>query len=223
MHLVDASVGLMGSSSIVGGGIPIATGLGLAIQMMQQDLVSVVFFGDGAVDEGCVYESVNFAILKNLPVVYVYENNHFSVCSHVSSRHYGDVIFHHLPQEHLFSKKIDGNSVLEVYEAARQAVDHARSGQGPAFIECDTYRIRGHAGTGDSPDGYRSREVVLQWTARCPVGMFRDRLVKEGLVRQGELSEMDKQIEDEIKEAFLFAVQSELPQAQDLHRYLYHG
>ena len=223
MHLVDSSAGLMGSSSIVGGGIPIATGLGLAIQMKRQDLVSVVFLGDGAVDEGCLYESVNFAILKHLPVVYVYENNHFSVCSDVSSRHYGDVIFHHCPREHLFSQKIDGNSVLEIYEAARQAVERARFGQGPAFIECDTYRMRGHAGAGDSPDGYRSKEEVLRWEARCPVRMFRDRLVKEGLTDEGRLSEMDKRIDEEIEKAFLFAQQSELPQAQDLHRYLYHG
>jgi pyruvate dehydrogenase E1 component alpha subunit len=223
MHLVDSSAGLMGSSSIVGGGIPIATGLGLAIQMRQQDRVSVVFLGDGAIDEGCLYESVNFAILKHLPVVYVYENNHFSVCSHVSSRHYGDVIFHHVPPEHLFSQKIDGNSVLEVYEAARQAVERARSGKGPAFMECDTYRIRGHAGAGDSPHGYRSREAVLRWEARCPIRMCRDRIVKEGFIDEQGLSEMEKRIDEEIDEAFAFAQGSELPRAQDLHRYLYHG
>lgn len=223
MHLVDPSVGLVGSSSIVGGGVSIATGLGLAIQMKRQDSVSVVFFGDGAVDEGCLYESVNFAILKRLPVVYVYENNQFSVCSSATSRHYGDVAFHHLPPEHLFSKKVDGNSVLEVYESARHAIERARSGDGPAFIECETYRIRGHAGAGDSPDGYRSKEEVLRWEARCPVKMFRDSLVKEGFVDAGGLAEMDKQIDEEIEEAFAFAQQSELPRAQTLHRYLYHG
>jgi len=222
MHLVDTSVGLMGSSSIVGGGIPIATGLGLAIQMKKQDLVSVVFFGDGAADEGVLYESVNFSMLKRLPVVYVYENNHFSVCSHVSSRHYGDVVFHYLPRKHLFSRKIDGNSVLDVYEASREAVERARFGMGPSFIECVTYRIRGHAGSGDSPDNYRCEEEVSHWRAKCPVAKLRKSLVAEGVLTEQNLSEMEQRIQKEIELAFEFAQKSGYPRDEDLHLYLYH-
>ena len=146
MHLVDTSVGHMGSSSIVGGGIPTGTGLALAIHMKKQNRVSVVFLGDGAADEGVLYESINFAILKKLPVMYIYENNQFSVYSRVSARQAGKIIFHATPPEYMFTKTVDGNAILEVYEAAREAVLRARNGQGPSFIECKTYRVRGHAG-----------------------------------------------------------------------------
>ncbi len=93
----------------------------------------MVFFGDGAADEGVLYESINFAVLKKLPVIYVLENNQYSVCSHVSARQAGDNIFHAMPPELLFTKKIDGNEVLAVYDAARQAVERARSGPGAVF------------------------------------------------------------------------------------------
>ncbi len=223
MHLVDTSVGLMGSSSIVGGGIPIATGLGLAIQMKNQDLVSVVFLGDGAADEGVLYESVNFAMLKGLPVVYVHENNRFSVCSHVSARHSGEIVFHSLPEDRLFSRKIDGNSVTDVYEASREAVERARSGMGPSFLECDTYRIRGHAGSGDSPHGYREEGEMCHWQARCPVATFRDRLVTQGLFTEHDMLDMEQRIQEEIEQAFEFARNGAYPREEDLHRYLYHG
>lgn len=123
MHLVDVSVGHMGSSSIVGGCIPIATGLALAIEMQKQNRVSVAFFGDGAGDEGVLYESVNFAILKRLPVIFIYENNQFSVCSRVSSRRVGEVVFHATPSDQMYTRKVDGNSVLDVYKTAKTAVD----------------------------------------------------------------------------------------------------
>ncbi len=152
MHLVDISVGHIGSSSIVGGGIPIATGLAFAIQMKKQDRVSVTFFGDGGADEGVLYESINFAILKRLPVIFIYENNQFSVCSRVSDRQEGEIIFHNISPDKMYTKMVDGNSVLDVYGATKTAVDRARNMQGPSFIECKTYRIRGHAGAGSDAD-----------------------------------------------------------------------
>jgi TPP-dependent pyruvate/acetoin dehydrogenase alpha subunit len=125
MHLVDTSAGHVGSSSIVGGGIPIATGLALASKIQKQDRVSVVFFGDGAADEGVLYESINFAVLKQLPVIFVYENNGFSVCSRVTARQWGEIIFHKISPQHMMSVAIDGNSVLQVYEAAEQDLPNA--------------------------------------------------------------------------------------------------
>jgi len=222
MHIVDTSVGHMGSSSIVGGGIPIGTGLALAIHMKKQNRVSVVFLGDGAADEGVLYESINFAILKKLPVIYIYENNQFSVCSHISARQAGEIIFHATPPDYMFTKAVDGNDVLEVYEATREAALRARNGQGPSFIECKTYRMRGHAGAGsDARLGYRPAEEISFWESKCPVTTFRDNLLKKKVVCDIDLAEMERKIDDEIDEAFQFAQQSPLPKSENLHLYLF--
>lgn len=221
MHLVDTSVGHMGSSSIVGGGIPIGTGLALAIQMKKQDRVSVVFLGDGAADEGILYESINFAILRKLPVIYIYENNQLSVCSHLSTRQAGEIIFHATPSDHMFTKTVDGNAVLEVYEAAEEAVFQARNGQRPSFIECKTYRVRGHAGAGsDVKLGYRSVEEIRFWESKCPVTTFREELLKQGLITKNDIQDMGKDIDFEIDEAFRFAQESPLPKGEHILQYL---
>lgn len=222
MHLVDVSVGHIGSSSIVGGGIPIGTGLALAIQMKKQNRVSVVFFGDGAADEGVLYESVNFAILKRLSVIFIYENNQFSVCSRVSARRVDENIFHATPPDRMYTRIVDGNSVLDVYEAAKTAVNRARSGQGPSFIECKTYRVRGHAGAGsDAKLGYRTAEEITAWEAKCPVATFRNKLLSERVITEQELAEMEQEIDVEIDEAFRFAQESSLPKKEDLLLYLF--
>jgi pyruvate dehydrogenase E1 component alpha subunit len=222
MHLIDTSVGHIGSSSIVGGCIPIGVGLGLAIKMQKQDRVSVTFFGDGAADQGVLYESVNFAALKRLPVIFVYENNQYSVCSHVSTRQAGEILFHAMSPELVRSFRVDGNSVLEVYEASREAVKRARGGNGPSFIECDTYRIRGHAGSGpDTALGYRTADEVAGWEAKCPVARFRDKLLVDRAITEEGLANMEQDIEAEIDEAFRLARQSPLPREEDLTLYLF--
>lgn len=212
MHLVDTSVGHMGSSSIVGGGIPIGTGLALSIKMQNQRRVSAIFFGDGAADEGVLYESVNFALLKRLPVIYIFENNQFSVCSRIAARHPGKVLFHYLPKALMPAKLVDGNDVLAVYEAAGAAVDNARKGGGPSFIECRTYRMRGHAGAGpDTKLGYRSQEEIDEWELKCPVRTFGNKLLDEKIMTEGDIASMRDEIEKELDEAFVFAQQSPLP------------
>lgn len=222
MHLVDTSVGHMGSSSIVGGGIPIGTGLALSIQMKGSRQVSVVFFGDGAADEGVVYESFNYAMLKKLPVIYVLENNQWSVCSHISARQPDENIFHRASQDLLFSQKVDGNNVTKVYEAALKAVKHARQGFGPSFIECETYRVMGHAGCKkqDSKE-YRDPKEVEIWEKKCPVKHFQNLLFLENVLTAEGLADMEKQIAREIDDAFTFARRSTLPTSEDLHMYLY--
>jgi pyruvate dehydrogenase E1 component alpha subunit len=222
MHLVDTSVGHIGSSSIVGGCIPIAVGLGLSIQMKGEDRVSVAFFGDGAADEGVLYESVNFAILKRLPVIFVYENNQFSVCSPVSSRQAGEVIFHRAPSNLMHTCVVDGNNVIEVYRAAGTAVERARAGNGPSFIECKTYRVREHAGVGSDPSaGYRTAEEIASWEARCPLLLLRKRLRAERRVAPRELDDMEKAVDSEIDEAFRFVQESPLPRGEDVHLHLF--
>lgn len=222
MHLVDVSVGHVGSSSIVGGCIPIGTGLALAIQMKRENRVSVVFFSDGAADEGVLYESINFAVLKRLPVVFIYENNQFSVCSRVSARQAGDVIFHSIPDDKMSTRMVDGNSVIEVYEAAKTAVTRARNGEGPSFIECKTYRMRGHAGVGpDANLEYRTKEELAYWESKCPVTTFHRWILSERVSDEKELARMEIEIDNEIDEAFRFAQESPLPEKGDLGLYLY--
>lgn len=222
MHLVEVSVGHYGSSSIVGGGIPIGTGMGLSIKMKKQSRVSVIFFGDGAADEGVFYESVNFAILKKLPVFFVLENNHYSVCSHVSSRQASDNPFHAMPRELLLTGKVDGNDVVEVYRTAGEAVQRARNGLGPSFIEYRTYRLRGHAGVpSQDAQGYRTCEEVEKWEARCPVKAMQQKLLETGVISPAEIDAMKKRIEDELDDAFSTARKDRLPPKEDLHHYLF--
>jgi acetoin:2,6-dichlorophenolindophenol oxidoreductase subunit alpha len=222
MHLVDVAHGNMGTSAIVGGGIPIGTGLGLAFQMQKQGRVSVVFFGDGAADEGTLYESLNFAMLKKLPVVYVMENNGWAVCSPTLTRHSGDNVFHRGAPDRLFSAKIDGNDPELVFETASKAVERARRGEGPSFIECVTYRILGHAGCmSQDPKGYRDEAEIEAWRGRCPVRAYQAKLVAEGVLDEQALARAEAEIKAEIDAAFAFARSSPLPTAADLHQNLF--
>jgi TPP-dependent pyruvate/acetoin dehydrogenase alpha subunit len=222
MHLVDTAVGHLGSSAIVGGGIPIGTGQALAFRMLGTDRVSAVFFGDGAADEGVLYESINFAMLKCLPVIFIYENNHYSVCSPFQARQAIPSVFHQCPPEHLTSYRIDGNQVLEVYAAARLAVTRARASEGPSFIECDTYRIREHAGSGTLKTGaYRQSDEIEHWEKRCPLRQYREWLLSQGKATEAELSGMQPEIVAEIEWAFRFALESPLPTAGELFRHVF--
>ena len=222
MHLIDTSVGHIGSSSIVGGCIPIGVGLGLAIKMQKQDRVSVTFFGDGAADQGVLYESVNFAALKRLPVIFVYENNQYSVCSHVSARQAGEILFHGMSPELIQSFTVDGNSVLAVHEASREAVERARAAEGPSFIECKTYRVRGHAGSGpDTALGYRTAEEIAAWEARCPITRFRDKLLADRAITEEGIGDMEQEIEAEMDEAFRSARESPFPRGKTWRLYLF--
>lgn len=222
MHLIDTAVGHMGSSSIVGDGIPIGTGLALSIKMKGAKHVSVVFLGDGAADEGVLYESINFAILKKLPVVFVIENNQWSVCSHVSTRQSGINIFHYAPEEQLPSYRIDGNDALTVFEATTEAVKRARKGRGPSLIECLTYRILGHAGCeSQDPEGYRDPSEIKDWETKCPVARLQKELLNTDILDLDAIADMEKKIASEIDNAFKFAKVSPLPDGNDLQTYLF--
>lgn len=222
MHLVDTAVGHYGSSSIVGGGIPVGTGMGLAIKMQKKNNISVIFFGDGAADEGVLYESINFAVLKKLPVIFILENNQYSVCSHISARQAGENIFHAMPAKLLMTKIVNGNDVLQVYGWADKAVTRARTGRGPSLIECRTYRIRGHAGC-ETQDvaGYRTVGEIDSWKELCPVASFQKKLLKNKIITPNEINKMERKIENQIKDAFDFALRSPLPAPYTLPFYLF--
>ncbi len=222
MHLVDTSVGILGSSSIVGGGIPIGTGLGMSLQMKNKKGVSVVFFGDGAADEGVLYESINFAILKKLPVIFILENNGYSVCSPVANRYSGKNIFHNSSPDQMFTAQVDGNDVTAVYEVATNAVRRARNGDGPSFIECTTYRVLGHAGCASQDvKGYRTGKEIQHWQKKDPLMVCEKKMIQLNILSKKKIEEFEKIINNEIDDAFSYARESHLPTGENLDSFLY--
>ncbi|MBA7645768.1 Acetoin:2,6-dichlorophenolindophenol oxidoreductase subunit alpha [subsurface metagenome] len=222
MHLIDTSVGLLGSSSIVGGCVPLATGAALGEVLQKRNRVSVSFFGDAAVEEGVLYESINFAMLKRLPVVYVCENNFYSVCSPLSNRQATDDIYRRFEGLSIPGYRVDGNNVIEVYRVAKETINHARGGSGPSFIECRTYRLKDHHGTGSGVEvGYRKGEEVDEWAKRCPVRNFERFLVERKIMGEGEIEEFAAVIDREVGKAFEFAQASPLPDEGKVLKYLY--
>ena len=222
MHLIDTSVGLMGSSSIVGGGIPVAVGAALASVLRRDGRVSVVFFGDGGSEEGVLYESMNFAALKKLPVVFICENNFYSVCSHQSARQVNDDISMRPKAFGIPSCKVDGADAAEVYVKAKEAIENARSGNGPSFLECRAYRWRGHAGAGDKLKAqYRKLDEWKKWMARDPLKELEDTLIGKGILTDDKKTEIGQAIDEEIRRAFDFAQNSPLPDKKEVAKYLY--
>lgn len=217
MHLVNADNGFMGTSAIVGGGIPLAVGAAMASVMQKQGRISVTFFGDGAVDEGTFSESLNFAALKNLPVLFVCENNFYATNSPQSARQAIDNIYKRGLSYGIQGIRVDGNDVLEVYDAARLAVEKIREGKGPSLLECRTYRWKGHVGPNcDFETGCRPKEELDEWLKRCPVEKFARPILKENLLSEEDIEAMRKRIGKEIDEAVSFAKSSPFPSKEEL-------
>ena len=222
MHLIDTSVGLMGSSSIVGGGIPLAVGAALTAYLKRENTVSVVFFGDGASEEGTLYESMNFAALKKLPVLFVCENNFYSVCSHIGVREPNNKIYMRPKAFDIPSKRVDGTDLLDVYLKVKEAIDYTRSGKGPFFIEARTYRWRGHAGAGDEQKlKYRKMDEWKRWINLDPVAKYEGKLLENSILTERSKKSITGQIERDIDKAFEFGQKSPLPKKRDIMNYLY--
>jgi len=222
MHLVDPAVGMMGASAIVAGTIPLAVGSALAFQMQGTDRVAVAFFGDGAVEQGAFHESLNFAALRKLPVLFVCENNFYATHSPLSARQPGDNIYQRAAGYLVPGVRVDGNNVLEVYFAAQKAVNRAREGQGPTLIECRTYRWREHVGPNfDFALGYRTKEELDAWRRRCPIKRYEVALRKYKVLSNTELDEIGSQVDDEVAEAIAFAKVSPSPGEVELAEHVY--
>ncbi|MEU8941377.1 thiamine pyrophosphate-dependent dehydrogenase E1 component subunit alpha [Streptomyces goshikiensis] len=173
VHLMDRAAGFGGSAAILGEMIPVAVGAAWAFAMEGAPRVALTFFGDGASEEGALSESLNFAAVHRLPVVFVCENNGYSIASPVAARQPGDTSIHERARAHgVPSLLVDGNDVFAVHRAALVALEWCRSGRGPFFLELSTYRWREHVGPGwdhDEAGGYRPKAEVDSWIARCPV------------------------------------------------------
>ena len=215
MHLADKSIGFMGTSAIVGNSIPIGVGLGLYLQIQKIKQASCIFLGDGAIEEGVFYESANFAVLKKLPVVFFCENNQYSVYSPLEVRQPdGRSISQMVKAIGLNSQEVDGNDVIECFNATKRALEKARSGEGPQFLEFHTFRHLEHCGPNDDDHlSYRKPGELASWLERDPITSFTSYLLQKDLLSTKEIEIIKNQIESEINSAFQAAQNAPFPEA----------
>ena len=217
MHLASPEVGLPGSSAIVAATIPLAVGAALALYMQGKDTVSVAFFGDGAANEGAFYESLNFASLKRLPVIFVCENNLYSTHMPISACLADSIIYKKAESFRMPGVRVDGNNVVEVFKVAQRAVEDARRGNGPTLIECMTYRWRGHVGPDfDLDKDLRSKQELDYWMNKCPIRALEKPLLNRKIISESEKKQIYSGVEKEIEEAVVFAKQSPYPDQTEL-------
>ncbi len=207
MHLFDAQRGFLGGYAIVGGMMPIAVGLGLAAQQQGNDRVTLCFFGDGAVNEGEFHESLNLAALWNLPVVFFCENNGYGMGSPISDTFAGSDIFRFAPVYGMNTPgKIDGMDVFEVMNATNEAVERARKGQGPTFIEAITYRFRGHSMA--DPMVYRKKTEEEEWRTKGPILRMRRHMEELGLLDESDMKALEAEVDEIVEDSVDFADKS---------------
>jgi pyruvate dehydrogenase E1 component alpha subunit len=222
MHLMDKRVGFMGCTPIVGSTVPLAVGSAWAHRLKKNGNVAVAFFGDGCFEEGVTHESLNFAALKKLPVLFVCENNQFSVYTPLKERQ-PDRPIHAVARAHGWkSWSGDGNDAVAVFEMAAQAAASAREGRGPQFLELFTYRWLEHCGpNNDDHLSYRSAEEFRRWKERCPVAFLEKKLVEEKTLNDKKVRDLKSELHREIEAAFEFARSSPAPDPKNLRQKVY--
>jgi pyruvate dehydrogenase E1 component alpha subunit len=218
MHLCDFSKGMLGAFGIVGSGIPIAAGAALSAKVRCSGQAAVSFFGDGAINEGVFHEAMNMAALWKLPAVFVCENNQYALSMTIEkSSAMPDLCMrgcaYGVPGE-----RVDGNNVVAVYQAARRAVERARSGQGPTLLECVTYRIRGHARFEASH--YRDPAEVEAWKQHDPILRLREALLQSGAASPAELDGIQAEVEAALEAAIAYAEAGPDVEADDYLPYI---
>lgn len=219
MHSADLEAGVVFSTAIVGGGIPLSAGVGLALKLDHKPNCVVCFFGDGATNTGAFHEGVNLAAVWKLPVVFVCENNQYAVSVPVSKSTLASLVqrgkAYGIP-----GQAVDGMSVLEVCAAASVAVSRAKKGEGPTFLECKTYRYTGH-GAYDTGLDYRTQQEIDEWKARDPIKQFEQKLSAEKLVSSGELENIRAGARERIEKAVKFAQGRPYPSVDLLTRFVW--
>jgi pyruvate dehydrogenase E1 component alpha subunit len=219
MHLFHAGLHFMGGYAIVGGGLPITTGIGLAVKYRNEKEVVLSFFGDGAVNQGVFHESLNMAKLWTLPVVFICENNFYGIGTNVSRASAVDDLYQRTCSYRVRSLQVDGMDVLAVHKASVEAVDIAREDNGPVFIEAKTYRFRGHSMA--DPDEYRSKMERQIWRARDPIIQFAGHLNREGITNPEKLEQIQNEANEIVADAVDFAGKSPEPSVDTLFEDVY--
>ena len=223
MHLIDESVGFMGSTAIVGGTVPVGVGLAYGMKLKRSNQVSCVFHGDAVVETGVFFESVNFAAVKKLPVLFICENNLYSVYSPLNVRQPdGRSIAAMVSGLGIKTESGDGNDVLAVFEKVCCALSEIRAGSGPRFLEFSTYRWLEHCGPNyDNHIGYRTEAEFEKWRNRDAVVRLRAQLVREGVLTAASEARMISNFQTKIEDAIAFAKSSPLPNPSDASKYVY--
>lgn len=219
MHIADVSTNNLGANGLVAGGMGFGVGAALSSKLQKRDFVAVVFFGEGASGQGMFHESLNMAAAWKLPVVFVCENNQYAVSTHCR---------HSMPVEHVSQRAaayampgvtIDGNKVLTVYETAAEYIEKARAGEGPALIECQTYRWEGHYH--GEPEVYREKEEIEAWKKKCPIVELANILTQEYSLEEEKLKAIEAEAIQEIEDAVRYAEASPDPVPETVFEYLY--
>lgn len=215
MHLFDSEHGFLGGYAIVGAGMPLATGVGMAIAYRGSDQVALCFFGDGAVNEGAFHESLNLAALWRLPVVFLLENNQYAMGTAVATASSMPELYKRSCAYGIEGERVDGMDVQAVREATLGAVERARDGKGPTLLEALTYRFRGHSMA--DPVYYRSKQEEEHWRGRDPIALLAAKLTEEGVWEASQQADVEQRVEQRVDEAVRFALESVLPDESELY------
>ncbi len=220
MHVTEPGLGVAGATPIVAGTISLAVGAALASKIRGDNRVTVSFFGDGATGEGVLFESLNFAALKKLPIIFVCENNLYSTHMPIGECRPDIPIVEIGKTFGIVSYAVDGNDVLSVYETAKEALKFCREGGGPIFVECLTYRLRGHVGPDDNVQGahtdIRPLEEIEKWRKKDPIVRFERYVTENGVLSEKEVAVIKREVEIAVEDAFDFAVNSPYPEESEL-------
>lgn len=225
MHVIAPEFGVLGAAPIVAGTISLAVGAALAAQIRKENRVSVSFFGDGACGEGVLYESLNFAALKKLPIIFVCENNLYSTHMPIKECRSKNNIFQTGIPFGIKSFRADGNNILLVYQTLRKSLYLCRKNQGPVFIEFLTYRLRGHVGPDDNIQGHhtdiRPKKEVEKWRKKDPLIKFESFLLDKNLIEKKNILKIKSEIEKEVWNAHAYARKSSFPPEKELKKYVF--
>jgi TPP-dependent pyruvate/acetoin dehydrogenase alpha subunit len=221
-HLIDLNVGFMGSTPIVGGTVPLAVGDAWSAKLQGKSRVTVAYFGDGCFEEGVMHESMNFASLHKLPIIFVCENNKYSVYTNISDRQPSREI-HNVAASHGISSFCeDGNNISSIVDTSFNAINNVRKGEGPQFIEFQTYRWLEHCGPNDDDDlGYRPRGELSLWKERCPVKWLESYMLNNNVLNENKIQNIESRILKEIDNAYEYALNSKNPDPQNMDKHIY--
>jgi TPP-dependent pyruvate/acetoin dehydrogenase alpha subunit len=220
MHVaIYPKTGSLYATAIVGSGIPIAAGVGLGLKQRKSEKIAATFFGDGACNTGSFHEGLNLIALWHLPVLLFCENNKYAMSTPVERAVSSPSIAERAHAYGLETTVVNGNDVVSVYVAAKEAAERARKLSEPTFIECVTYKMKGH-GVYDKGD-YRPKEEVAKWLDRDPILTFKNRMLQQGLGTDNEIGKMETAAKQEVEEAVVFAMQSPILPFEEIHQYVY--
>ena len=219
MHFFDYKAGHWGGYAIVGGHLPLAVGVGFAFKYKNESRIAAVIMGDGTTPNGYFHESLNFAKLWNVPIVFIVENNQYGMGTALHVHSAVTAMTDKTCAYDIPSERVDGMDVMAVYEAMSRAAEHARSGEGPYFLELATYRFRGHSMA--DPQRYRDKEEVSEWMHRDPIVAFRSKLIEEGALSERTARKLEEDVKAEVEEAVRFAEASPAPPIEALFENIY--